>query len=103
MKRRLCAMTIMATMLISSLAGCGVKSTNDQGSAPAASQSANADGTVTKATEGSITVYTALEDDIIEQYLQSFYEKYPDIDVNVVRDATGTIIAKAIAEALRRS
>lgn len=100
MKRRLCMMTVMATMLISSLVGCGVKSTKDQGSAsaPAASQSTNADGTVTKETEGSITVYTALEDDIIETYLQSFYEKYPDIDVNIVRDATGTIIAKAIAE-----
>ena len=43
-------------------------------------------------------MYTALEDDQVQQYLASFYKEYPDIKLNVVRDSTGTIVAKAIAE-----
>lgn len=47
---------------------------------------------------GEITVYTALEDDIIAKYLESFKAQYPDIKVNIVRDSTGVITAKALAE-----
>lgn len=50
------------------------------------------------ATSGSITVYTALEDDQIEAYLASFREEYPDIEVNIVRDSTGIITARLLAE-----
>jgi len=46
----------------------------------------------------SITVYTALEDDQIKEYLASFQAKYPDIKVNIVRDSTGVITAKLLAE-----
>lgn len=53
---------------------------------------------VEKATEGELTVYTALEDDQIEKYLETFTEEYPDIKLNVIRESTGTLIAKAIAE-----
>lgn len=98
MKKRLCIFTLITALLLAGLTGCSVKSTDSKDSDTSAASQTSADGTVTKGTKGSITVYTALEDDIIEQYLQSFYEKYPDIDVNIVRDATGTIIAKAIAE-----
>ncbi|UOQ43303.1 putative 2-aminoethylphosphonate ABC transporter substrate-binding protein [Halobacillus salinarum] len=45
-----------------------------------------------------ITVYTALEDDMLDPYLSSFKEKYPDIKVNIVRDSTGVITAKLLAE-----
>ncbi len=45
-----------------------------------------------------ITVYTALEDDQIMRYLDSFKKKYPDIKVNIVRDSTGVIAAKLISE-----
>ncbi len=45
-----------------------------------------------------ITVYTALEDDMIETYLTSFHDQYPDIDVNIVRDSTGVITSKLLAE-----
>lgn len=45
-----------------------------------------------------ITVYTALEDDIIETYTASFKEKHPDIKLNMVRDSTGVITAKLLAE-----
>jgi iron(III) transport system substrate-binding protein len=51
-----------------------------------------------KATSGEITVYTALEDDQIAVYLPLFEEKYPDITVNIVRDSTGIVTAKLLAE-----
>jgi len=47
---------------------------------------------------GSITVYTALEDELVTAYLTSFYAKYPNIKVNVVRESTGIITARLIAE-----
>lgn len=47
----------------------------------------------------TITVYTALEDDQISGYLESFNQQHPDITVNVVRDSTGIITAKLLAEA----
>lgn len=50
------------------------------------------------ADSGSINVYTALEDDIIEAYLQSFRAQYPGITVNITRDSTGSIVSKMIAE-----
>ncbi|MCS6827345.1 MAG: putative 2-aminoethylphosphonate ABC transporter substrate-binding protein [Caldilinea sp.] len=50
------------------------------------------------ATSGEITVYTALEDDQISVYLPAFNERYPDIKVNIVRDSTGIITARLLAE-----
>lgn len=47
----------------------------------------------------SVTVYTALEDDQIPAYLDLFKAKYPDIEVNLVRDSTGIITARFLAEA----
>jgi iron(III) transport system substrate-binding protein len=115
MKRKLkssMALGLSAALMLTSLAGCSVKSTKEDDSASAASSAAagesageeasvsetTADGTVEKATEGSITVYTAFEDDQIDKYLESFKEQYPDIDVEVIRESTGTLIAKVIAE-----
>jgi len=45
-----------------------------------------------------ITVYTAIEEDQLDTYLQSFKEQYPNIKVNIVRDSTGVITAKLLAE-----
>ncbi|MFC5401199.1 putative 2-aminoethylphosphonate ABC transporter substrate-binding protein [Cohnella soli] len=45
-----------------------------------------------------LTVYTALEDDIIQEYLKTYKEKYPDVKLNIVRDSTGVITAKLLAE-----
>lgn len=45
-----------------------------------------------------LTVYTALEDDQIKEYLKSFNAKYPDVKLNIVRDSTGIITAKLLAE-----
>ncbi|MGG3891029.1 putative 2-aminoethylphosphonate ABC transporter substrate-binding protein [Metabacillus fastidiosus] len=47
---------------------------------------------------GELTVYTAIEEELIPQYLETFEEKYPDIDLNIVRDSTGIITAKLLAE-----
>lgn len=45
-----------------------------------------------------ISVYTALENEQIPVFLESFKEKYPDIKVNITRDSTGVLITKIIAE-----
>lgn len=51
-----------------------------------------------KATSGELTVYTALEDEQVTAYLEAFNAEYPDITVNVVRESTGIITAKLLAE-----
>ncbi len=45
-----------------------------------------------------LTVYTALETDQLKAYEQGFYKAYPDIEIKWVRDSTGVITAKLIAE-----
>ncbi len=45
-----------------------------------------------------ILVYTALEDDEIPRYLDLFKKEHPDIDVQIVRDSTGIITARLLAE-----
>jgi iron(III) transport system substrate-binding protein len=46
----------------------------------------------------SIVVYTALEDDQISKYLELFQAQYPNIEVQIVRDSTGIVTAKFLAE-----
>ena len=46
----------------------------------------------------SLLVYTALEDDEIPRYLALFKKSHPDISVKIVRDSTGIITAKLLAE-----
>lgn len=53
---------------------------------------------VVSAQSGSLTIYTALEDDQIQAYLAPFKEKYPNITINIVRDSTGVITARLLAE-----
>jgi len=45
-----------------------------------------------------LLVYTALEDDQIPRYLESFKKEHPDITVKIVRDSTGIVTAKLLAE-----
>jgi iron(III) transport system substrate-binding protein len=45
-----------------------------------------------------IIVYTALEDDEIPVYLALFKQQHPDITVKIVRDSTGIVTAKLLAE-----
>jgi iron(III) transport system substrate-binding protein len=51
-----------------------------------------------KPAAGGLTVYTALEDDQLSEYLPLFQKAYPDIKVNKVRDSTGVVTAKLLAE-----
>ncbi|MRF38862.1 putative 2-aminoethylphosphonate ABC transporter substrate-binding protein, partial [Staphylococcus sp. KY49P] len=53
-------------------------------------------GTVFAATE--ITVYTAIESEQLQAYKQAFEAKYPNIKIKWVRDSTGIITAKLLAE-----
>src|SRR5262249_1023097 len=47
---------------------------------------------------GSITVYTALEDDQLARYVPVFQAAHPDIKLNFYRDSTGIFTAKFLAE-----
>jgi iron(III) transport system substrate-binding protein len=68
---------------------------------PEAASTSKATTTSTEAAKpatGGITVYTALEDDQLAEYLPLFQKAYPDIKVNKVRDSTGVVTAKLLAE-----
>ncbi len=45
-----------------------------------------------------LLVYTAIEADTLEEYKSTFNKAHPDVDVNFVRDSTGIITAKLLAE-----
>lgn len=107
--RNCIALAMSAALVLASFTGCSVKSTKTDEAAQTTTASTSAggeaetgttsaDGGTVKATEGSITVYTAFEDDQIDKYLASFKELYPNINVEVIRESTGTLIAKVIAE-----
>ncbi|WP_350335361.1 putative 2-aminoethylphosphonate ABC transporter substrate-binding protein [Coralliovum pocilloporae] len=48
--------------------------------------------------ETELTVYTAVEAEDLSRYAAAFNEKHPDIKINWVRDSTGIITAKLLAE-----
>ncbi|WP_295754812.1 putative 2-aminoethylphosphonate ABC transporter substrate-binding protein [Undibacterium sp.] len=48
--------------------------------------------------ETNLTVYTALEADQLKSYQRQFETEYPDIKIRWVRDSTGIITAKLLAE-----
>ncbi len=45
-----------------------------------------------------LTVYTALEDDQVQAYLADFHKKHPEIQVQTVRNSSGIIAARLMAE-----
>lgn len=53
---------------------------------------------VSTAAAEELLVYTALEDDEYPGYLELFKKANPDITVKVVRDSTGVVTAKLLAE-----
>ena len=85
MRRKIC-LELFTVLTFTTLAGC------------AGTPEAAAETTGEKSQSGEITVYTALEDEQVTEYLAAFNEEYPDIQVNVVRESTGIITAKLIAE-----
>ncbi|AZN42562.1 putative 2-aminoethylphosphonate ABC transporter substrate-binding protein [Paenibacillus albus] len=87
---------LTTVMVISALTACGTSNNNKNANA---TQTANGNKPAAEASSNSeITVYTALEDDQIQAYLASFKAQYPNIKVNIVRDSTGIITAKLLAE-----
>jgi iron(III) transport system substrate-binding protein len=52
----------------------------------------------TPAAAEDLLVYTALEDDEIAVYRKDFEAKFPDIKLKLVRDSTGIVTAKLLAE-----
>ncbi|CDQ40522.1 MULTISPECIES: putative 2-aminoethylphosphonate ABC transporter substrate-binding protein [Virgibacillus] len=48
--------------------------------------------------KGELTVYTAVEEELLPNYLESFEKKYPNVELNIVRDSTGIITAKLLSE-----
>ncbi|KMK66704.1 putative 2-aminoethylphosphonate ABC transporter substrate-binding protein [Puniceibacterium sp. IMCC21224] len=48
--------------------------------------------------ETELTVYTAVEAEDLARYAATFNEDHPDIKINWVRDSTGVITAKLLAE-----
>lgn len=93
---------LIAAMTAGIFGGCG-NAAEGENTAQAQAQTASQESVQTgegeeKATSGEITVYTALEDEQVSEYLAAFQEAYPDITVNVVRESTGIITARLIAE-----
>ncbi|MBN2651103.1 MAG: putative 2-aminoethylphosphonate ABC transporter substrate-binding protein [Spirochaetales bacterium] len=46
----------------------------------------------------TLIIYTALENDIIPAYIDDFHKNYPEIKYKIVRDSTGIIASKILAE-----
>lgn len=46
----------------------------------------------------SLTIYTALEEEQVNEYIKDFREMYQDINVNIIMDSHGVISAKLISE-----
>ncbi|MDR2610934.1 MAG: putative 2-aminoethylphosphonate ABC transporter substrate-binding protein [Clostridiales Family XIII bacterium] len=101
MNKRITALLLAGTLIMTGIIGaaCAAKADDSEEpadtpvSAPPAEQQAPE-----KAASGTITVYTALEDEQVTAYLAKFNETYPDIQVNPVRESTGVITAKLLAE-----
>jgi iron(III) transport system substrate-binding protein len=52
----------------------------------------------TPADAEELTVYTAIEADDLSKYAERFNKDHPDIEIQWVRDSTGIITAKLLAE-----
>ncbi|MCF6233465.1 MAG: putative 2-aminoethylphosphonate ABC transporter substrate-binding protein [Rhodobacteraceae bacterium] len=55
-------------------------------------------GLATNAMGGELTVYTAIEAEDLKKYAAAFNADHPDITINWVRDSTGIVTAKLLAE-----
>lgn len=98
MKKSWFLLISMMVIVTTILSACG-------GNGGAGGAGSDVSGNSPKGTESAfdteskeLTVYTALEDDLIKEYLKTYKEKHPDIKLNIVRDSTGIITAKLLAE-----
>ncbi|MGI9481097.1 MAG: putative 2-aminoethylphosphonate ABC transporter substrate-binding protein [Hyphomicrobiales bacterium] len=51
-----------------------------------------------QATAGELTVYTAVEAEDLKRYAETFNKAHPDVKIKWVRDSTGIVTAKLLAE-----
>lgn len=56
-------------------------------------------GAASMATAGEITLYTALEEEEVEAYIEAAQKVMPDTEINVLRLSTGKLGARILAEA----
>jgi iron(III) transport system substrate-binding protein len=77
--------TMMSTASRTGLAWLAVAAVGTLGAAPAMAQS-------------ELTVYTAVEAEDLKKYAERFNADHPDIEIKWVRDSTGIITAKLLAE-----
>ncbi|MEG2198829.1 MAG: putative 2-aminoethylphosphonate ABC transporter substrate-binding protein, partial [Anaerovorax sp.] len=89
MKKKINILFVVILVLVINLAFSGCVSKNTEGNEKKGDIGLN---------EQELNVYTALEDDLITDYLAGFKTKYPDVKVNITRDSTGIITAKLMAE-----
>jgi len=80
--KRLVCLVVIVACIAAIFTGCGGNSNQDA-----------------SPTSGTITVYTAIENVLAGQLIEMFNARYPDITVNLVRDSTGVITSRLIAEA----
>jgi iron(III) transport system substrate-binding protein len=102
-KRFLCRIALSLALMLTLVPALSSCAKTDGAAAATPTPAATPESSAPEAADpasatGSVNVYTALEDDIIQAYLASFYEKYPNVAINITRDATGTIVSKLIAE-----
>ena len=53
---------------------------------------------ISAAMAGELTVYTAVEAEDLKKYADAFNADHPDVTINWVRDSTGVVTAKLLAE-----
>lgn len=98
-----CLAIILVLMAALSFAGCSNTGGNNKEPSPASLVTAESGGVAEDAAPdesetGSVVVYTALEDELTTEYLKDFKDRHPGIDVRLVRESTGIITAKMLAE-----
>lgn len=91
---------VLAALLLAACGGTPAQqaapTTPADATAPAAGSTPAADAPATDAQ--TLIVYTALEDDQLNTYMEIFQEANPNINVELVRDSTGIITARLLAE-----
>ncbi|HEY2493367.1 MAG TPA: putative 2-aminoethylphosphonate ABC transporter substrate-binding protein [Paenibacillus sp.] len=89
------SLLLVSMMAMSITAGCG---NNSKDALNGKATNSGEKQSVETKNNKEITVYTALEDDQIQAYLTSYNTQHPETKVNIVRDSTGIITAKLLAE-----
>jgi len=107
-KMRVASLVALAIIMVVIFVACNNTSAVSDNPTPMAANQANTEAAGAGADAGSadigspdsgeITVYTALEDEQVSEYLDIFNAQWPNIKVNIVRDSTGVVTAKLLAE-----